>query len=137
MTLLTRGAAGCSAPGVASGTKTSGFGSQPANASNAAAIRAGSSRPHPGEDLIAAVSPGWPAAPGWAGRSARGQAGRLLLAAASAGSGTAAGCQPRQAAPQGPRAAMPMQPAEARPALAGRAAPGADRGWGPGASFRP
>src|SRR5438309_9834148 len=88
MTLLTRGAAGCNAPGVASGTKTSGFGSQPATASNAAATRAGSGRPRPGENLIVGVSPGSSAAPDWEEHSARGRAGsRLLLAGPRGGRG--------------------------------------------------
>src|SRR5438445_13666600 len=113
MTLLTRGAAGCNAPGVASGTNTSGFGSQPATASNATGTRAGSGRPRPGENLIAAVSPGESAAPDRAARSARGLAApRLLLVAASAGSGTAAGWDRRRAAPQERRGALPTQPAE-------------------------
>src|SRR5437870_2625157 len=108
MTLLTRGAAGCNAPGVASGTKTSGFGSQPATASNATATRAGSGRPRPDENLIAAVSPGSPDAPDWEERSAGGQAGsRMLLAGASAGSGRAADCRPRRAAPEEGQAAPP------------------------------
>src|SRR5437660_10037921 len=137
MTLLTRGAAGCNAPGVASGTKTSGFGSQPAAASNATATRAGSGRPRPGENLIVGVSPGSSAAPDWEEHSARGRAGsRLLLAGASAGSGTAADCRPRRAAPEERRAAPPTQQV-ARLAPVARAAPGSDRPWAPASWFRP
>src|SRR5258708_20546193 len=102
MTLLTRGAAGCSAPGVPSGAKTSGFDSQPANASNATAKRAGSGRPRPGENLIVAVSPGSPGAPHWEEQSAGGPAAsRQGSAAARPGGGRTAPHPPRPAPPQG------------------------------------
>src|SRR2546421_11185099 len=111
MPLLPRGAAGCNAPGVASGTKTSGFGSQPATASNAAATRAGSGRPRPGENLIVGVSPGSSAAPDWEEHSARGRAGsRLLLAGASAGGGKAAGLRAGGGGAGGSRGGPPPQP---------------------------